>query len=250
MKNLCLCLLVFVFCPSCDVCSEQMDTAVVTTNAEVGNSLVYRSDHLMPENANNPYDYSGQLFLEILSTYYESNTKPTDMVGIVACIDSIAQQNTGFKVIIPAFYHAPSLERIQYFTLNKRTCLESVVDSSGVSSVAKLSLMGFIDTYLTMCSSEENYESVHEFVVAYEEGIIANSLLSATDKQVILVTTSIARHSAATKKKRPKKNTDPLWDLLICTVYGSIENANSSPAEAVTLALASGVVENLSVPQN
>lgn len=250
MKNLCLCLLVLVFYSSCDDSSAYLYTTNLTTNANAGSTLASRSGPLMPENMDNPYDYSGQLFLEILSTYYESNSKPTDMIGIVARIDSIAQQNPGFKEIKPAFYHAPSLERIQYFIMNKKSCLETVVDSSGVSAIGQLSLIGFIDTYLTLCSGEESYEVVHEFVIAYEKDIIANSLLSVTDKQVILVTTSIARHSAATKKKRPKKNTDPLWDLLICTVYGSIENAKSSPAEAVTLALASGIVEHLSVPQN
>ena len=250
MKNLCLCLLVLVFFTSCDDSSEQMDTTNLTINEDANNSLAYRSDDLMPENSANPYDYSGQLFLEILSAYYESNPKPADVIGIVARIDSIAQQNPGFNEMKPAFYHAPSLERIQYFIMNKQSCLETVVDSSGISTTAELSLIGFIDTYLTLCSGEGSYEVVHEFVIGYEKDIIASSLLSATDKQVILVTTSIARHSAATKKKRPKKNTDPLWDLLICTVYGSIENAKSSPAEAVTLALASGIVENLSEPQN
>lgn len=244
MKNLCLCLLLFSFCISCDVSSEYAETTNLAADTASTNALANRSGNVMPENKDNPYDYSGRLFLELLTTYYESTSLPTDVIGIVARIDTITKRNNGFEQIKPALYQVPSLERVQYFVLNKGTCLESVVDSSGVSAVAKLNLMGFIDTYLTLCSSEESYEAVHEFVVAYEEGIIANSLLSATDKQVILVTTSIARHSAATKKKRPKKNTDPLWDLLICTVYGSIENAHSSPAEAVTLALASGIAEN------
>lgn len=250
MKNLCLCLLVLVFCLSCDDSSEYVDNTDLTPNAVAGNALVYRTDNLFPENVENPYDYSGQLFLEILSTYYESNHNTNDLNGLVAFIDSIAQQNIDFKEIKPASYRAPSLERIQYFIVNKQSCLLSVIDSSGVSAAAQLSLIGFIDSYLTMCSGEGSYEVVHEYVIAYEEDVLANLLLTAADKQVILVTTSIARHSAAIKKKRPKKNTDPLWDLLICTVYGSIENADSSPAEAVTLALASGIAENLPVHQN
>lgn len=236
--------MLFIFCTSCEVSNESFESNELNTIAVASATYSYRSSTDIAANESNPYDYSGRLFSEILNVYYNSDTLFTDIDGIVNQVERIAANHSEFESIKPAFYQYPSKNRIEYFINHKYSCMDSVLDSTGLSSGAKISLTNFMNSYLLLDSSKVEFDSVYKFVIAHEDSIYKNPLLSEMDKKVILITTSIARYSAATKKKKPKKNTDPAWDFLICTLYGSAENAESSPAEAIALAVASGIAEN------
>ena len=66
--------------------------------------------------------------------------------------------------------------------------------------------------------------------------------LDEADLKILLTTTSIVRYATHHRKKRPKKNTDPEWDLLIFDMAGACSGARTSTQEAVALSVISGIV--------
>ncbi len=240
MKNLFLGLFAVILFTACEDSTENPVVRTDATNLQVS----LRKDNVVAQNRINPYDYAGQLFGEIFDTYHDSKTLPNSADEIVQRVESIANENIMFLAFKPLSYEQAKPARVEFFDTNKITAANSVIGGSKLSANAKQSLTTFLEDYTIWCIHEQNYSTVHENICAYEFGVIQDEMLTASDKEIILVTTSIARYSALAKKRRPKKNTDPAWDLLICTVIGSAENAERSPSEAVTLALAAGIYEN------
>ena len=244
MKNLCLCLILLSFFTSCEMDNNSFKVVELQTNSIDHLNSVRRLANDTIANSTNPFDYSGQLFSEILEIYYANHTDMVDSGVLVLEVEKITQSIPAFESIRPTFYQMASAEQVDYFVSQKNTCMTSVLHRSGMTALAKTSLLGFITQYVRLCTQEEQYSTLYNFIVNYETSVINHSDFTETDRKVLLVTTSIARYSAAVPKKKPKKNTDPAWEFLICTLYGSIDGANRSPAEAITLAVSSGIAEN------
>lgn len=240
MKNL-LCLTLVLLFASCEMETEKKFSSNATLDDV---SVMQRVLIDSIENKNNPFDYCGQLFLEMLDVYYETPRDSVALDTLISEIEHIAQNVPAFHSIKLMGYQTPLVERVHYFVTFKDTCLPSVLLDAGMSEPAVLSFSTFVKDYLAICSSEADYGAIYKFVVDYEALVLRDLRMTSRDKELILITTSVARHSAAAKRKRPKKNTDPAWDFLICGIYGSIEGASSSPAEAITLALVSSIAEN------
>ena len=244
MKNLCLCLILTSFFASCDVDATGFDVIERPETIVENLHSLNRFANDSIENSNNPYDYSGQLFSEILGTYYATRSEHIESSSLVREVDEIALSIVAFTAIQSTSYQMASPERVDYFVSQKNTCMTSILNDSGLSAPAKKSLLAFIDDYIRLCSNEAHFSTIYNCIVSYETAVINHSDFTEMDKEILLVTTSIARYSAAVQKKKPKKNTDPAWEFLICTLYGSIEGANRSPSEAITLAVSSGIAEN------
>lgn len=240
MKNL-LCLTVLFLFASCDIetAKEYISTTTLDDTPVVNRVLI---DSIA--NKSNPYDYCGQLFLEMLDVYYETPRDSVDLETLISEIGEIAAKVPAFNSIKSIDYKSPSAERVHYLVSFKDTCFPEVLMDSGISGTAVNSFSLFVKDYVALCSSEADYDAIYNFVVHYESLVLSDLSIHSRDKELILITTSVARHSAAAKRKRPKKNTDPAWDFLICGIYGSIEGASSSPAEAITFALVSSIAEN------
>ena len=241
MKNLVLCLFFVSLFASCTIATEKND---IFNLLEDEVSPVQRIYNDTIANESNPYDYCGQLFSEMLYSYYERPRSVVDLDTVISVIEQIAHRNTAFRTIEPVYYTAPVAGRVAYLLANKETCQTAVFQDAGLSSHASLCLDTFITDYRSLCSLEDKYSVIYNFVKDYERAVLADLSLADFEKKVILVSSSIARYSAAAKKKRPKKNTDPAWDFLICGIYGSIDRVSSSSAEAITMALVVAIGEN------
>lgn len=113
-----------------------------------------------------------------------------------------------------------------------------------MTAAGKVSLDSFVNSLLSLLDKEDNCDVFYDFVVNYEATIINNPLLTERDKRIILTTSSIARHTTYRAMKRPKKNTDPDWDLLIGNIMGGTDGAIYNRAEAITMALVTGIAQN------
>ena len=238
MKNIYSCLLILTFFASCN---NDLDTVKEGAATTIGHRTISET---LPLNTSNPYDYVGQLHDELFESYYASGNLPTSVSGIANRVEAIANENTQFNAIKSSTYHAVSSERLQYILDHKSTYLTDVITASSMTAKAKLSLSTFINSLVVVFDTETNCDVLYQFVADYETEIIGDPLLTEKDKQIMLTTTSIGRHSAYLAKKKPKKNTDPDWTILIVNVVAAADGAEFGKAEAITLALAAGIATN------
>ena len=230
-------MIILTFFTSCTTDSDTAQQDAITT-------VTNRTVNLLPGNNTNPYDEAGWLHNELFESYYASGNLPTSISGIANRVEAIADANAGFSAIKTSTYHVVSTERVQYILDHKNTCINDVISASSLTAKAKLSLGTFINSLVVVFDTETNCDVLYKFVADYESGIINDSLLTARDKQIMLITTSIARHSAYLAKKKPKKNTDPDWTVLVGNVVAATDGAEYGMAESVTEALVAGIAQN------
>jgi hypothetical protein len=63
------------------------------------------------------------------------------------------------------------------------------------------------------------------------------------DKQVLLSAAAVVRYVSYERKKRPKKNTDPDWDMMVWRIAGSAGSL-SDVQDAIFYSVICGVLEN------
>ena len=238
MKTFYSCLFILTFFISCDSDSE------ITTLSNANRAISNRNATELPGNIENPYDEAGWVHNELFESYYASGTKPTTVVGIVENVEALADANPNFRAIKTTTYHPVSAARIQYILDHKSTCVTDVVSNSSLTAGAKLSLTAFINSLMVTFQTESNCDVLYNYVATYEKGIISNTAFTSRDKQIILITTSVARHTAYLAKKKPKKNTDPDWTVLIGHVVAAVDGAENGMAESITMGLATGIAQN------
>jgi len=238
MKTIYSCLFILTFFTSCDTASD-FDSATVSNR-----ELFSRTALELPGYTANPYDEAGWIHNELFETYYESSNKPNSISGIITSVQAIADANPSFSKIKPEIYHAVSPERIHYLLEHKNTCVAEVIANSTLTTKGKSSLTNFINSLVVTFDHESSCDVLYAFVVNYEKTILEDAQLTARDKQIILTTTSIARHSSYLAKKKPKKNTDPDWNILIVNVISATEGAEYGLAESITKGLVAGIASN------
>jgi hypothetical protein len=238
MKKLYSCLLILTFFTSCTEDSNTLQE--VKTNANANRA----TNEVLALNNNNPYDTVGQLHDELFETYYASGNLPNDINLIINKVESIANSNSTFIAMKGVNYKDVTQQSVTYILEHKSTCVTDIISNSSMTSAAKLSLTDFINYLLLLFPSESSGDVLSDFVIKYENTVIANPLLTTNDKRIMLITTSIARHSAYMARKKPKKNTDPDWTILVGHVIAATEGAEEGSAKAITLALVTGIAQN------
>jgi hypothetical protein len=240
MKKLSSCILILIFAISCS--PDNDDANSLSHETVLPLQRVYVDS---PANPDNNYDRAGQLHNEILEAYTGNGAGlPSTVSGIITKVETTANANTGFLSIKGQAYQQASSTRVQYLLANQSTAVSGAINSSGLSSAGKASLSTFTSGFFSIYNQLATYESLYNYITVYESAVIADQNLTTTDKRIILTSTSVTRHSSYYSRKRPKKNTDPEWDLLIGNIAGAIEGSVAGSAEAITLALATGIAEN------
>lgn len=221
-------------------CSQESDT-IANGKAD---AAAYRESNGSPVNTQNPYDSSGQLFGTLFDVYYTESYLPGTTPDIVTRVEQLAAANADFVALQTGTYQPVSPTRIDYLLNQPATCVSDMLLASQLSSKGRSSLNVFINTVVPLCAASEEYEPVYDYISDFEDLTLADPTLTAKDRQVILTTASIARHSAYKARKKPKKRNDPEWDMLITHVTAGAEGADRGACEAVSMALASGVAGN------
>ena len=237
MKNLYSFLIILTFFASCN---EDLNVPhEVNTNA-----ITNRVRDVLPLNSDNPYDKVGLFHNELFETYYEGINLPNNIVDMVRRVDSIARSSALFISLADYAYQLLSASRVAYIVQHKRTCVAQVITNSSLSADAEVNLAGFINMLVTHFDTGCSGELLYDYVAKYEDIIINNPNYTSKDKKIILITTSVARHSSYRARKRPKNNFDPDWIVLVGNVIAATEGVEESDAKAATMALATGVAQN------
>jgi len=244
MKNIHSCTLIIVFFIMMSTglvsCSSDNDT----TNSENANTLSAKLITTLPGNDANPYDEVGWLYNELFDTYYTNANLGGSVPQIISKVQTIADASASFNSIKGYPYHNVSSTRVQYLLEHSSTCVNDVISASSMSTAGKSSLMTFINQFIPFLDAESDCDVIYDKVIAYENDVLLNSSLTQTDKRIIFTTTSVARHSAYRARKKPKKNTDPDWNIFIGNIIASTEGAEYGSAEATTMALVTGIAQN------
>lgn len=246
MKKICSCLLILTYFTSCD----DIDTNVIDTPDTISAGTVSHSSPMfrgiteMPANSDNPFDNVGRIYDTVLTECYASGSNPTGINAVAAKVSFIANNCSGFNGIKGATYHDVLQERVSYILEHPMTCIADIVNASGLSATGKSTLILYINAILIANAKETEFKPIYDYTCDFETGVLGNTSLTTKDKRVILIVTSIARYSIYKAKKRPKKNTDPDWTILIANLTGAAYGADCDMAEAVTTAIVCGITQN------
>lgn len=198
----------------------------------------------VPANPANSYDYVGQLHNEILYSFYKQPPKKQNFISVMQRLDSIISKNDAFIDIAASGYTAPDSLKVNYILTHKIICATEVVARSGITLSAKSSLSNFISAVIALSVNEEDYEVIYSYIVSYESDVMLEPIFNTKDREVLLSVASVARYSTYAKRKRPKRNMDPDWDVLVSNIIGTVEGASENYATAVMYGLVLGILEN------
>lgn len=240
MKNFKLCLLVFfTFFISCSDVGESNYIPNEHTAAP------YRREAITsPSNTKNPYDYVGRIHNEVLDAYFATDSLPVTFSTIVDDVVLKASENVSFSNLDTIPYVLSSSARISYIYTNPISCQLGTLLQAISNVKVRLDYGTFIAAFLALCDQKDDYGVLYEIIVNYEAAVLYDTSISEIDKTTILKSTSIARHSAYARKKKPKKNKDPDWAMMVSNVFGGIEGAAESDQEAIVKSLAVGILAN------
>lgn len=245
MKKICSCLLILTYFTSCD----DIDTNVIDTPDTISAGTNHPTPLLrgiaeMPANSDNPYENVGRIYDAVLTECYASGSNP---IGVSAISDKVryaANNMPGFNALKGTTYHDVQQERVSYIIDHPFTCIADIANASGLSATGKSTLTLYINAILIANAKETEFKPIYDYTCDFETSVLANAALNVKDKRVILIVTSIARYSICKAKKRPKKNTDPDWTILIANLTGAAYGADFDMAEAVTTAIVCGIAQN------
>lgn len=218
------------------------DHGLTTHESSTGYSAKFGT--VLPNNDANPYDEAGLLYDELFDSYYVNGKFSDTIYQIISEVENLAETNANFNLIKGSSYQNIFSTRIEYLLQHPSTCVNDVVSASSMSTAGKTSLITFVTTFNTYITTENNCDSIYKKVIDYEDAVLLDSSLTKIDNRIILTTTSIARHSVYRARKKPKKNTDPDWIIFIGNIIAATEGAEYGSAEAVTMALVTGIAQN------
>lgn len=236
MKNFYSCLIILTFFNSCapdERNAPEIHSAL--SSKEAGEATA--------ANSANAYDSAGKIFDELFDSYYDGSSRPNDVLSIIQQVESIANTNESFNSI-GSGHVTLSPARISHLAAQKNVDIPSVVLSSGLSATAKTSFGNFLLSIATLYDVENDAIKMRNAIVKYEATVLHNESLTDNDRRVILTSTSILRYSAYRAKKKPKKNTDPYWNIWVTHVFGSEEGAEENLEKAILQGLVTGIVSH------
>lgn len=218
-----------------------------TESEEITSDISYHSKtshDIPPVNSSNDYDIVGQVHHDVLYSYYADSFLPMSSDSIVKRVNLKASSHPYFDNFLLADYDLIPESRIAYLVSNSSTAFESIVTDLPLSLQAKTDFRLFVSTVLSKVNNGVDYLDIHNYVVSYESSVVASTTYTASEKEYLLIVTSIIRHSVYAKEKRPKKNTDPDWDWLTANITGAVEGAQYGKSHAILTALKAGIIEN------
>ncbi|MFP5439086.1 MAG: hypothetical protein ACLGH8_15000 [Bacteroidia bacterium] len=196
-----------------------------TTNETI-TATAYKAAVSEAANLANPYDRAGALRNEILNAVSALVPKTVSLDQLNIRINSVAEGNAEFNSYKTPSYTPLSVSKLQSL-LETDTTVSQVVFVLPLSPYGKTALTGFLEDLLSI--SGEEFETIYDYIVAYEQGVLESTSYTDADKELILTLTSLERYAAYYRKKPKDKD----WDLLITHIAAESEGASQDMATAI-----------------
>jgi|GEM_PF-994217 len=222
-------------------CSDVPETPVQIATP---NTIAFaKNQTVQPANSANPFDDAGRIHSILLDDYFKADPLPQNIGDIIARVATLSETNTDFMGLTGLPGTTLTVCRANHILQESDKAVPGIFEQAPISGRAKVSLKNFTASLLPLCESGQEYGLIYDYIVDYENLVLADTLLSDRDRQLMLTTTSIARY-AASKKKRPKRNADTDWEINIFHVAGSIDGMSQDTPTAITSALSLGIAGN------
>lgn len=200
MKNLLLCTSILFLLFSC---TSDSDFNLFEDNQSVINTST--ENLISPENTSNPFDYIGKKYYDALLKYQQQNHYPNSIAEMTKQMVAMRAQfkkapNT-YKNVIPF-----TDEIVESIMADPDNRMISIVQNSELSTSAKTSLVNFLQGLII--KRPLAFSISYDYIVDYEDTVLANSLMSEEDNETILTVTSISRYSLYSEVERK----DHDWD--------------------------------------
>jgi hypothetical protein len=186
MKNFPLCIVSLCFLFSCSTESD----FELSKNLE--NSTTPVTNEISPApNKSNPFDVQGKKYYNAIELYLKNNDVPNSIEEISSELSFILNYsktnnyNKRTNLII-------SPEEVLLILNDPSNKLLEVVENCSISSQSKAELLVFVQTLIDR--QEEQYVTIRDFIISYDNSIIENSVLNADEKESILTVSSISSY--------------------------------------------------------
>ncbi len=221
MKNYFYSVLLALLLFSCDVTGPTSEPIITSSDTQV----FAKAMEPVATNSENPYDYAGSTYTELLAVYLSENRVPTSLDSIIMQVHLIAASNFNYGIYFGAQNNAISPTTIQNIMLDSHTALTDYLAVSILSSSAQTSLLHFSSDVHYFLNAQTDYAAIYNYIIEYETGILLHSSYTPDEQALLLHISSTVRQAVYAKKKRPKPNRDPDWDwMLTCIVATSVES--------------------------
>lgn len=188
-----------------------------------------------PANTNNVYDYTGELYNEILDDAV-ANSTGTGVSNVVTDVSTAATLNSGFTAISSG-YTGLSTTTVNW-VLSNSSDDQTIINSTGASSRGRQELTDFVD--LMEALPNRSYDESYNSIASFEHDVINDSTLNSLDKRIILSATSIARYSLY---RTFNHGGDKSWDKHKTGIYGGITGADNCTAKGITAGVSSWMAQ-------
>lgn len=200
-----------------------------------------------PEHLLNSRDDSGYIHFQLTDGYLTSGHVTSSLTDAIVQAEMLAAGNASFQQLRPMGYAAPTATRLAYILEDKPGRIAEVIDQGILSWRAKVSLANFISSLQWYKEQKSEYAVIYQFIINYENSILADPLFSAEDSRILLTTSSIARYAfyfAKKEKEKEPRRRDRDWDISMGNIAAGADGANESTAKAVSMATAAALYVN------
>jgi hypothetical protein len=203
MKKIFLYLAIFMsFATLLHSCSTDSELVIENKSDNIdkqGRNFKYnsKSTGIIPANSSNPFDTDGRMLYEQKSLDNSKNFLDGNVIPKTTGIETLTVSSSA------------------------RNHLQEIIATWEMTPDAKLSFSHFIDSLLDLIRIQEQYETLYNFIVDYEENVLLDDNLSTEDKESLLINSSIIRYATYEASIKPPKNKDPDWTILFREVSSS-----------------------------
>ena len=217
-------------------CSSE-DTSVEPSAVS---GLSKKNGTAFPGNANNPNDYAGIIYSDLLDDYYGLDAGTLTLQQVIEHGEALAFLNPGFLGLADiAAYDPVTVAQITPY-LDKGQELESLLSPS--FSLAARNIFTTLGDQLTQIKLVNGtYQEAYNIIIQTEAEILAEPDISIGERSAMLTTTSILRYALHHDGKRKRRDRD--WEWMTTHLAATTNAALESKPQAMMMSFATDVYQ-------
>lgn len=198
MKNLILCSVLLCLLFSCSSESD-FELAENFNNS----SEVIKKNNTFPLNPANPFDVKGRKYYDEIQLYLKNNSTPNSIEEITNQIIYLSRiyKNNDYHKNANLGYTA---EEIMDILNNPSVKLLEIVENCSISTFSKSKLTLFVQTLIAQ--QDEEYETIRDYIISFDAGIIENTTLASDEKETILTVSTISSYALYAEAERKDRD--------------------------------------------
>ncbi|MDR6845580.1 hypothetical protein [Flavobacterium granuli] len=172
------------------------------------NGVALKSSSKIPENKANPFDAKGKEYYDVLTIYFQKNTRAKTLTETTDQIQFLSKNYVSSALSTQRLVTI-TLEQVSLIMNDPENQLMAIIDSCALSAAAKEDLISFIKVLLEQQGQE--YSEVYDAIVMYEASVIESTTLEENEKETILTVSSVSRYALYADSEHKDRD----WEILV-----------------------------------